>query len=306
MYQGKLRKTTILLLALYTILIFYFLYIGFNRAHFIHNAGMRYNLMPEGIHLYLPMQRNFQSSIFELGNFIAFIPFGIVFPLLFRSSFIRFILLFIVSITILETLQMLSRLGSFDINDIIINTLGAAVGYCAQRFVTRDRNTLKGFCKIVITAFVLAIGVIASVAGINNYLDEASGEVIALNKLPIKDGAVLWDESLSRFSAAEQTVEPQINLYSRKNTRKNEFTYVLNSRYHEIAGYIVIPDELIKSASNGHITIIFSADGTVINSLGWSSVQAAEYSPDYFQINLNGAKELTITIMNETGSATLS
>lgn len=106
MYQGKLRKITIILLALYTVLTFYFLYIGFNRAAFLQDSSMRYSLIPEGIPLHFPMGRSFQLWFFELGNFIAFIPFGIVIPLLFRCSFIRFITLFILSITILEILQM--------------------------------------------------------------------------------------------------------------------------------------------------------------------------------------------------------
>jgi glycopeptide antibiotics resistance protein len=86
------------------------------------------------------MGRSFNLWFFELGNFVAFIPFGVVIPLLFRSNFIRFITIFILSITILEILQMLSRLGSFDIDDIIINTFGAAVGFWAQRVVHLDRD----------------------------------------------------------------------------------------------------------------------------------------------------------------------
>jgi glycopeptide antibiotics resistance protein len=131
------------------------------------------------------MGRDFQIWFFELGNFVAFIPFGIVFPLLFRCNFIRFIILFILSITILEILQMLTRLGSFDIDDIIINTLGAAVGFWAQRFVYRDRDKFKGICRIILTASVLSIGVIAVVGGINNYLEKGGGEVVALNELTI-------------------------------------------------------------------------------------------------------------------------
>ncbi|WP_441911190.1 VanZ family protein [Paenibacillus sp. MCAF9] len=300
MYQGKQRKMIILLLVLYTVLIFYFLYAGFNRAASIHDSGLRYNLIPEKIHLFLPMQREFSFSLFEFGNFAAFIPFGIMIPLLFRSRFLSFILLFIVSITMLETLQMFSRLGSFDINDIIINTLGAAVGYCAQRFVRHERDTFKGFCKIIITAFVLAIGVIGSIGGINNYLDKASSEVIALDKLPLKAGTVLWDKSLSSFPAAQENVEPKLNMYSRNNTRTNEFTYLLDGKYHMIAGNLAISKTLTQSAGNGNIDLIFSADGTVIHSFGWSFDGQEELPSEFFQIPLDGAKELTIKFVNHT------
>lgn len=298
MYQGKLRKITIILLALYTVLTLYFLYIGFNRTSFLQDSSMRYSLIPEGIPLHFPMGRDFQIWFFELGNFVAFIPFGIVIPLLFRCNFIRFITLFILSITILEILQMLSRLGSFDIDDIIINVLGAAVGFWAQRLVHRDRDKFKGICRIILTAFVLSIGVTAIVGGINNYLETGSGEVVALNELTLKDGSVLWDETLSSFTAVRKKVEPRINMYSRKNTRTNEFTYLLNGKYTKMAGYVAIPDDVINTASKGISDIIFIADGTEIYSLGLSA-KSGENQLTSFQIPLNGANELTIKLIND-------
>lgn len=290
MYQGKLRKITIILLGLYTVLTLYFLYIGFNRASFLQDSSMRYNLIPTGIPLYFPIR------LFELGNFVAFIPFGMIIPLLFRCKFIRFITLFILSITIVEILQMLSRLGSFDINDIIVNALGAAVGFGAQRLVRRDRDKFKGVCRIILTAIVLSIGVIAIVAGINNYLEEGGGEVVGLNELTLKEGSVLWDETLLSFTSVEKKVEPQTNLYSRKNIRTNEFTYLLNGKYTRMTGYAAIPDDVITSASNGSSDVIFIADGTEIYSLGLSArVGLNQFS---FEIPLNGAKELTIKLIN--------
>ncbi len=115
---------------------------------------------------------------------------------------------------------MLSRLGSFDIDDIIINTLGAAVGFWSQRLVRRDRDKFKGICRIILTAIVLSIGVIAIVGGINNYLDNGGGEVAALNELTLKDGSVLWDETLLSFTSVGKKVEPQINVYSRKKIQE--------------------------------------------------------------------------------------
>ena len=65
-----------------------------------------------------------------LGN-IIFIPFGFLLPLLFKQInnvkiaskiFIKFILL-------IESLQLLTFTGVFDIDDIILNMLGALIGY---------------------------------------------------------------------------------------------------------------------------------------------------------------------------------
>ncbi|MFD0620206.1 VanZ family protein [Paenibacillus sp. GCM10027629] len=197
MYQGKLRKITIVLLVLYTLLTLYFLYIGFNRIAFDHIPGLRYDLVPKGIPLHFPMGRSFDGWFFELGNFVAFIPFGAVIPLLYRCHFIRFITLFVLSITILEIIQMLTQLGAFDIDDILINSMGAAVGFWAQRLVRRDRDQLKGICRIILIAIVLSMSFVVMVGSVNYYLENETGEVVALNKLAVNDGSVLWIKGMA-------------------------------------------------------------------------------------------------------------
>lgn len=294
MYQGKLRKITIVLLTLYTALIFYFLYLGFNRGSLGQDSSLRFNPIPGGIQLYYPMRGDFQNWFFQFGNFVAFIPFGIIIPLLFRCSFIRFISFFILSITILETLQMFSGLGAFDIDDIIINSLGASIGFAAQRMVTGDRDKPKGICKIILMTIVLSLGTIIIIGGINNYLEKGGGETLALNELILKDGSVQWDESLSSFTVDRKEVKPQINLYSRNNAKNNEFTYHLDGKYKNITGYVAIPDDVINAASTEGSDIEFISGGTVIYSLGLSLTGEED-----FQIPLDGVNDLTIKIINK-------
>lgn len=178
MYQGKLRKMTLFLLVSYTALILYFLYVGFNRSSRLSEGAMRYNLNPEGIPLHFPVGRDFHGWMFEFGNFAAFVPFGLLIPLLFRSKFIPFIGCFLVSITFLETLQMLTKLGSFDINDIVINTLGAAVGFGAQRLVPGRRDNLRGIFRLAAMTVVLSAGTFAAVGGMNDSMEKGSGSYL--------------------------------------------------------------------------------------------------------------------------------
>lgn len=293
MFKGRLRKIIIILLVLYTILALYFLFIGFNRGSSNLDQGLRYSIIPDGIPLHFPIGRDFQIWIFELGNFLAFIPFGILIPLLYRYTFIRFISLFILSITIVEIFQMISRLGAFDIDDIIINTLGAAVGYWSQQIVTRNRDTFKGMLRIVLISIVISTSLIAVVGGVNHYLDQGGGEIVAVHALPLKDGSVLWDEKLTGFTAAQTKVDPQINLYSRENKRNNEFSYLLKGKYVRMEGYVAIPDDVINSNERNEITFI--ADGEEIYSLGLGG----EHQPDSFQIPLQGVDELIIKFFND-------
>lgn len=298
MYQGKLRKITMVLFVLYALLVVYFLFIGFNRASSNVDQGMRYSLIPNGIPLNFPMGRDFKLWLFNLGNFIAFVPFGIIVPLLFRCSFIRFISLFIVSITILEIVQMVTRLGSFDIDDIMINTLGASVGYWSQRMVKHHRDQVKGMITIILTAIVFSVGTFTVVSSMNHYLTNKGGEVIALDELALSDGSVLWDEHLSEIKIGETLVEPSLNLYSKNNRPTNEFTYVLNGNYTNITGNVAILVDEAAPANDDRIDIIFIADGSEIYGLGYRGGELT--TPDSFQIPLQGVNELTIKIVNDS------
>ena len=112
----------------------------------------------------------------------------------------------------------------------------------------------------------------------------------------------MWDESLSGFTAGLTKVEPQINVYSRKNTKTNKFSYVLNGGYTSMAGYVAIPDDVISTA-NGKSEISFIADGTEIYSIGYELLNLPggnrEIQRDSFQVPLQGVNELAIKITSD-------
>lgn len=65
------------------------------------------------------------------GNIIAFIPFGIYLPYTSESKlgFIStFLYTFSLSLTI-ELVQLITKVGSCDVDDIILNSLGGVIGY---------------------------------------------------------------------------------------------------------------------------------------------------------------------------------
>lgn len=66
-----------------------------------------------------------------LGNFLLFLPMGVYLPLLFAKlrSFSRTIVMILGVLIGIELLQMFTRLGSFDIDDLILNMAGAMLGY---------------------------------------------------------------------------------------------------------------------------------------------------------------------------------
>lgn len=69
------------------------------------------------------------------GNIIAFMPYGFLLPLLSRSNrrFYVIALLSILFSLIVETVQLLLKVGVFDVDDILMNSLGGILGYVVFR-----------------------------------------------------------------------------------------------------------------------------------------------------------------------------
>jgi glycopeptide antibiotics resistance protein len=65
------------------------------------------------------------------GNVLAFMPFGFLLPLLNRA-YRKFYIIAVLSILfslIVETVQLLLKVGVFDVDDILMNSLGGILGY---------------------------------------------------------------------------------------------------------------------------------------------------------------------------------
>lgn len=80
----------------------------------------------------------FDASLVVMANFIMFVPFGFlgwVWPSLKNPKLL--INYFLCTIIILETLQYFTRLGVFDIDDVILNTLGVYFGYHFCKFLEK-------------------------------------------------------------------------------------------------------------------------------------------------------------------------
>src|SRR5690554_4934264 len=187
------HKLIFTMLIIYTALILYFLFFGVGRpgaATSIHEY--RFNLIPNLIQLRFPTLSDLKHfRIFDLGNFAGFIPFGILIPILYRCNFFRFISLFFLSILIIETLQMLTFLGSFDINDAIVNTLGAAVGFCAYKIGFRFKSIRKVLVVTVMSVVILSVGVMGFSELLNKSFTKKEGPVIALNELKTNENALI-------------------------------------------------------------------------------------------------------------------
>ena len=67
-----------------------------------------------------------------LGNLIAFAPLGILLPLISKEKFsklLNFIITMIVIVFIIEIIQFMTLVGSFDVDDLILNVVGSVITY---------------------------------------------------------------------------------------------------------------------------------------------------------------------------------
>ena len=128
------RTIAILALLAYLLLLSYLLFFSSTYGR-TEEMGYRYNLRPfreikRGI-------RNIQTVGYRyvivnvLGNIVAFMPFGFLLPFASERKMhvgkVAF-LTFLLSLSA-ETIQLLSRTGAFDVDDLILNTIGGVLGY---------------------------------------------------------------------------------------------------------------------------------------------------------------------------------
>ncbi|WP_410768948.1 VanZ family protein [Fontibacillus sp. BL9] len=131
----------IVLLIGYTILLTYWMVWGFGRST---QGDFMYNLKPFfTIKQFLRVASSHAAGamINLLGNIGVFIPFGILLPMIFKGRLSKSLLIFIAGLFILETVQLLSRRGSFDIDDFILNSSGFFIGIGVYKlFIRGGRN----------------------------------------------------------------------------------------------------------------------------------------------------------------------
>lgn len=136
MKRNRHQKLGFVLFILYLVLLTYFLFFAeeMGRSPDVR-ARYSYNLV-----LFKEIRRfivyrhilGYKAVILNIaGNVIAFMPFGFFLPVIWQRTkhwYTTTLLGFTVSLCI-ETAQLGFRVGSFDVDDLVLNTIGALAGY---------------------------------------------------------------------------------------------------------------------------------------------------------------------------------
>lgn len=82
-------------------------------------------------------------------NVIAFMPFGCLVPLLWRriNNYQRIVSISLLCSCCIESIQLITRRGSFSCDDVIGNVIGAMIGFGAMKMVQRYRNSSVSFIE---------------------------------------------------------------------------------------------------------------------------------------------------------------
>ncbi len=147
-----------LLFGVYCIAMFFILFVrrkvDFGFPYW-EQVRMRMNLVPfrsirKNVYYIIQGTDNYmmRNALFNLlGNFAMFMPYGFCFPRLFERfrRFGMFILLSVGVLLSVESIQVLTLRGSFDIDDIILNMSGALIGFLLSKKVNcrADGGSMK-------------------------------------------------------------------------------------------------------------------------------------------------------------------
>ena len=81
-----------------------------------------------------------------LGNLVALMPYGMFIPLMFKriNKYYKFLILMIILVIGIELLQFITLSGSCDIDDLILNVMGASIIYyiCQIKYIKQLINKI--------------------------------------------------------------------------------------------------------------------------------------------------------------------
>lgn len=149
--KARIRVVGRLFFLVYLLALVYFLFFAeeYGRRNF-QELDYRYNLVPfQEIRRFWIYRKTvgFWAAFLNLaGNVIGFVPFGFIVPVMHKKmeSFWKVSLLGFLFSLCVETIQLVTKVGCFDVDDLMLNTLGAMIGCGAFLICNKIRRWKYG------------------------------------------------------------------------------------------------------------------------------------------------------------------
>lgn len=145
-HKKTLRICCYIIFGVYIILLTYFLFFAESTGRTFEGRSYHYNLV-----LLKEIKRfwNHRESLGLMavflnlfGNIAAFVPFGTILPIMHHRyrSFLYMILMTFEFSLLIEVIQLVSKVGSFDVDDLLLNTIGGMLGYLVFEILNKIRR----------------------------------------------------------------------------------------------------------------------------------------------------------------------
>lgn len=91
------------------------------------------------IRMYIKYSYKLNSFENLIGNIVVFVPYGFLFPCVLKKESNVFVMLLnaFLFVTGIEIFQLFSAFGAFDVDDILLNCVGAVIGYLLYLILRR-------------------------------------------------------------------------------------------------------------------------------------------------------------------------
>ena len=148
-YRKILRICSKVMFGVYIIFLTYFLFFSESPGRTFESRSYHYNLeLFKEIGRFIKYRHMLGTKAVLLnlvGNVVAFIPFGFFLPILHTKcrSFLFTVFLSFEFSLMVETIQLVSKVGSFDVDDLLLNTIGGALGCLIFLYMNRIRRTYE-------------------------------------------------------------------------------------------------------------------------------------------------------------------
>ena len=149
--NGKNKQIIYITFFLYLLALFYLVF-WWHRGYWRNMSMVEYalfqmNIIPfktiiEYILAFVDGRMNLAIPIMNLGgNFLMFFPMGVYLPLLFKNikTWRRYIFIIVGILFGVEVIQFFTKRGALDIDDFILNLLGALLGFAIWRFLSKRK-----------------------------------------------------------------------------------------------------------------------------------------------------------------------
>ncbi|MBW9146780.1 VanZ family protein [Clostridium sp. CM027] len=176
------------------------------------------------------------SNLF--GNIIIFIPLGYLLPLILKKakSILPVACMSFVFSLVLESLQYVLAIGSSDIDDIILNTLGGVIGYLCYKVVTKILVTNKKICigtitltvLFLVSGFTVAKAEFGNMIGITKFEHEViGGDVIPESRVDYIGAFISYDANIiNMYDGMIVDSNVDTSLMEKLNVKVNEDTKI--------------------------------------------------------------------------------